>query len=71
MGQLAAQAVAVVAVTAWSLGTGFLMFWALNKTMGLRAPREEELSGLDLPEHGTPCYPEELASAFPSPVAQG
>ncbi len=47
------------------------MFWALNKTMGLRAPREEELSGLDLPEHGTPCYPEELASAFPSPVAQG
>jgi len=69
-GQLAAQAVAVVAVTAWSLGTGFLMFWALKKTTGLRAPREEELSGLDLPEHGTLCYPEELVPVAASPVGR-
>jgi Amt family ammonium transporter len=68
-GQLAAQLVAVVAVTAWSLGTGFLMFWALKKTVGLRAPREEELSGLDLPEHGALCYPEELVAAMPGVAA--
>jgi Amt family ammonium transporter len=68
-GQLAAQLVAVVAVTAWSLDTGFLMFWALKKTVGLRAPREEELSGLDLPEHGALCYPEELVAAMPGVAA--
>jgi len=58
-GQLIAQLIAIATVTAWSLATGFLMFWLLKKTMGLRASREEELSGLDLPEHGTACYPQE------------
>ncbi|MDQ7829716.1 MAG: ammonium transporter [Armatimonadota bacterium] len=57
-GQLAAQLISMVAVTAWALGTGFLMFWLLRVTMGLRASREEELAGLDVPEHGIEAYPE-------------
>jgi len=57
-GQMVAQLVSMGAVVAWSLGTGFLMFWFLKVTMGLRASPEEELSGLDVPEHGIECYPE-------------
>lgn len=59
-GQLVAQAVDVVTVTAWALGTGFALFWLLKVTMGLRASREEELTGLDVSEHGVECYPETL-----------
>lgn len=64
-GQLIAQLIDMVTVTVWSLGAGFLMFWLLKKTMGLRASREEELSGLDVPEHGTECYPAEKPTAQP------
>jgi len=46
-------------VIAWALGTGFLLFWLLKKTIGLRASREEELEGLDMPEHGILAYPEQ------------
>lgn len=56
--QFLAQLISVGVVVAWSLGAGFLMFGVLNKTMGLRALREEELEGLDVPEHGMRAYPE-------------
>jgi Amt family ammonium transporter len=56
--QLVAQAIDSVVVVAWSLGTSLLMFWVIQKTIGLRAPREDELTGLDLPEHGLEAYPE-------------
>lgn len=58
-GQLVAQLIDMGAVVVWGLGTGFLLFWLLRVTMGLRASREEELMGLDVPEHGTECYPQE------------
>jgi Amt family ammonium transporter len=58
--QLVAQAISVVTVTAWALATGFALFGLLRATMGLRASREEELGGLDVPEHGVECYPEVL-----------
>jgi ammonium transporter, Amt family len=56
--QLVAQAIDSVVVVAWSLGTSLLMFWVIQKTIGLRVPREDELTGLDLPEHGLEAYPE-------------
>lgn len=65
-GQLIAQLIDMVAVTAWGLGTGFVLFWVLKKTIGLRASREEELEGLDMPEHGIEAYPE---TNGPVPVA--
>jgi Amt family ammonium transporter len=64
-GQLAAQLVNMGAVTIWSLAAGFLMFGLIKKTMGLRASHEEELTGLDLPEHGMECYPPEERAGAP------
>lgn len=58
--QLVAQIINVVVVTGWSLATGFALFWFLRSTMGLRASAEEELGGLDVPEHGVESYPESL-----------
>ena len=38
------------------------LFWTLARTVGLRASREEELGGLDEPEHGVLAYPEQQVS---------
>ncbi|MSQ12319.1 MAG: ammonium transporter [Dehalococcoidia bacterium] len=57
-GQLGAQLVNMAVVTAWGLGTGFVLFSILKRTIGLRASREEELQGLDVSEHGIEAYPE-------------
>ncbi|MDR7569213.1 MAG: ammonium transporter [Armatimonadota bacterium] len=66
VGQLVAQLISMGVVTAWSLITGYIMFALIRSTIGLRASREEELQGLDLPEHGTPAYVLE-----PTPVPAG
>ncbi len=55
--QLVAQLIDMVVVTAWSLGTGFLVFWLIRQTIGLRVSAEEERIGLDLTEHGAEAYP--------------
>jgi len=55
--QLVAQLVSILTVTAWSLGTGFLVFWLIRSTIGLRVSPEEERIGLDLTEHGAEAYP--------------
>ncbi|MBI4329412.1 MAG: ammonium transporter [Chloroflexi bacterium] len=61
-GQIIAQLINMGVVTAWSLGTGLLVFAAIKYSpIGLRASRQEELSGLDVPEHGTDAYPAEVA----------
>jgi Amt family ammonium transporter len=56
-GQIVAQLIDMVVVTAWSLGTGFILFWFLKQAMGLRASKEEEMKGLDITEHGLEAYP--------------
>src|SRR5918999_1118367 len=56
--QIVAQLISIGTVEAWSLGTGFALFLLLKYTMGVRATREEELAGLDIPEHGIATYPE-------------
>jgi Amt family ammonium transporter len=59
IGQLIAQLIDMAAVVVWALVTGFILFSILKATIGLRASREEELAGLDVPEHGMPAYPSE------------
>ena len=54
--QFVAQLIAALVAVAWALTTGFVIFNALKMTMGLRASRDEELSGLDEPEHGESTY---------------
>ncbi|MBI2850207.1 MAG: ammonium transporter [Chloroflexi bacterium] len=57
IGQLILQLVAIGTVFVWVGVTAFLTFWAIRKSIGLRASREEELQGLDIPEHGIEAYP--------------
>ena len=54
--QLVAQLIGVVTTAAWALGTGFVMFYALKKTIGLRVPKRIEEEGLDIYEHGESAY---------------
>jgi Amt family ammonium transporter len=56
--QLLAQVISIVVVAAWAFGIGYLMFKALDKIIGSRVPPQVEMQGLDIPEHGTPAYPE-------------
>ena len=55
--QLLLQLVDIGTLLVWVLGASFIVFWVIGKTIGLRASREEELQGLDVPEHGTEAYP--------------
>jgi Amt family ammonium transporter len=60
-GQLLAQFISVVVVAAWVFGMGYLTFKLMDKAFGIRVSPEEELQGLDIPEHGTPAYPDFIA----------
>ena len=62
--QLLVQAIGVVIVAAWVLGTSAILFKVLKSTVGLRVSAEEELAGLDVAEHGSPGY-------GPEPVLAG
>ncbi|MDD6205006.1 MAG: ammonium transporter [Firmicutes bacterium] len=53
-GQLGVQLLGIAAILAWTAATMTGVFFLIKKTVGLRVTREEEISGLDLPEHGLP-----------------
>ena len=55
-GQLFVQITGALAVFAWAFGCGFILFKALSLFMSLRVSPEEELKGLDIPEHGADAY---------------
>ncbi|MFD7860748.1 ammonium transporter [Streptomyces sp. NPDC057682] len=55
-GQLARQAVAVVAVAAYTFGMTYAIGRAVDRVMGLRASAEEELTGLDQTQHAESAY---------------
>ncbi|MBI2907807.1 MAG: ammonium transporter [Chloroflexi bacterium] len=59
-GQLLLQLVDIGAIFVWVGATAFIMFSIIKATIGLRASREEELEGLDVPEHGLEAYPAEV-----------
>lgn len=61
--QLLPQIVGILVAIGWGFGTGFLVFKGLDLTMGLRVSEEEELEGLDMPEHGALAYPEMAGAA--------
>ena len=54
--QLAVQALGAGAIIAWTAVTSAVLFTAIKFTVGLRVSQEEELSGLDLGEHGASAY---------------
>jgi Amt family ammonium transporter len=53
---LGIQAVGVLSVGAWALGTGFILFKILKVANGLRVSRRIEEEGLDVYEHGESAY---------------
>ncbi len=53
---LGIQAIGVLAVAAWALSTGFILFKILKATNGLRVSRRIEEEGLDVYEHGEIAY---------------
>lgn len=53
---LGVQALGVITVAAWVLGTTFVLFSIIKATVGLRVDKEHEESGLDINEHGTQAY---------------
>ena len=54
--QIVSQLISMGVVLGWALVTGFAMFLLLDRTMGVRASREEEEQGMDLAEHDQPAY---------------
>jgi ammonium transporter, Amt family len=64
--QLVSQLIGVVAVAAFVAVTAGALFLVIKATIGLRVGEEEELAGLDVPEHGAPGYgPDVVLSAPP------
>ncbi|SFJ84237.1 ammonium transporter [Thermoflavimicrobium dichotomicum] len=58
--QLGVQALGVAIATIYVALVSFIILWVIDKVMGLRVSKEEELSGLDLSEHGSYGYPEHV-----------
>ena len=59
--QLSLQAAMVAAIGVWVTVTAGIVFAILKATIGLRVSEEEEVEGLDLPEHGLQGYGSELS----------
>ncbi len=57
-GILGVQIVGIVACFAWTFPVAYFLFKAIDKAIGLRVSREEELEGLDAIEHGGNAYPD-------------
>jgi len=53
---LVTQIIGVLTVAAWAFVMGFILFWILKKTVGLRVPKRIEEEGLDIYEHGESAY---------------
>jgi Amt family ammonium transporter len=61
--QLWVQFYGVVASGAFAFVVAFILLAIMKATMGLRVTEEEEIIGLDLSEHGTFGYPEQMKKA--------
>ena len=57
-GDLGPQVIGVIAIIAWTFVTSFIVFKAIDLTIGMRVSPEEERAGLDRSEHGGEAYPE-------------
>jgi len=51
-GLLGVQSLGVVSIAAWTFATVSLTFFIIKKINGLRVSRQEEITGLDITEHG-------------------
>jgi ammonium transporter, Amt family len=69
--QLIVQTVGVLGAAVYVALISFVVLFLLKKTIGLRVTVEQEISGLDISEHGSYGYPEQLDPAYqPKPMVQ-
>ena len=54
--QLGSQFIGVLAIGAWAIAMGFLLFLILKATVGVRVSKRVEEEGLDIYEHGETAY---------------
>ena len=54
--QLFVQIIGVLAVFGWTIVTSLILFYAIDRFVGLRVSRDEEQQGLDIGEHGVVAY---------------
>lgn len=67
---LGVQALGAAVIIVWVGITAWMTFWIVDKTVGLRVSRREELEGLDSAEHGlSNAYADFLPSAQPDNMA--
>ncbi len=57
---ISVQFVGAAVIAVWAGATGFILFWVINRAGLLRASKDAELFGLDIAEHKTYAYPEEM-----------
>ncbi len=55
---LGVQLTGVTLAFLWSFTLSYIVFFAMEKTIGLRVSEDEEIVGLDLLEHGNEAYPD-------------
>ncbi len=55
-GFLGAQVFGIIVIDAWTAATGFILFYVIKKTVGLRVTKRIEEEGLDIYEHGETAY---------------
>ncbi len=67
-GLLTAQVIGSAAVTITTLVVSFAIMYAINAIGLLRLPKEHELYGMDLSEHGISAYPEYVISSTAAPA---
>lgn len=63
--QLGVQVLGIVACGAFAFIVSYVILYAMKATIGIRVTEEEEMMGLDLSEHGTYGYPEQMKEAKP------
>ncbi len=61
--QLVVQVYGVLTSGAFAFVVSFAALWLIKKAIGLRVTEEEEVIGLDLSEHGSYGYPEQMKKA--------
>ncbi|MEY4480461.1 MAG: hypothetical protein RLZZ267_1139 [Bacillota bacterium] len=61
--QLIVQAESVLLAGGYAFVLSFVFLFIIKKTVGLRVTEEQEIIGLDLSEHGTYGYPEQMKKA--------
>jgi ammonia channel protein AmtB len=59
------QFVGAFSIALWAGVTGYILFSLLNRAGLLRASKDAELFGLDIAEHKTYAYPEDMQEQFP------